>query len=89
MECPGCHISYCIDCEQGVDPRVFRCDKCLDVYEAQRRKDLAALNELEEQGIDDLVRRCLEAVKPVIVDYMQRSYVHGTRRSNGPTPRKL
>lgn len=29
MECPGCGISYCLDCEESVDPRLYRCEPCL------------------------------------------------------------
>ena len=45
MECPECHASFCIDCHCALDPRLYRCEKCLDTYEAQRRADLKALNE--------------------------------------------
>ena len=34
MQCPGCGQSYCLDCEKSVDPRLFRCDPCLQEYVA-------------------------------------------------------
>lgn len=34
MQCPGCDISYCLDCEQPVDPLVYRCAPCLDKWMA-------------------------------------------------------
>ena len=27
-QCPGCGISYCLDCEKSVDPDIFRCEPC-------------------------------------------------------------
>ena len=26
--CPGCGISYCLDCEKPVEPDIFRCEEC-------------------------------------------------------------
>jgi hypothetical protein len=26
--CPGCGISYCLDCEKSVEPDIFRCEPC-------------------------------------------------------------
>jgi len=46
VQCPNCSASFCIDCEKSLGPHEFRCPKCLDLYEEQRRKDHQALDEL-------------------------------------------
>lgn len=33
--CPGCGISYCLDCEKSVDPRVYRCEPCRVEHDAR------------------------------------------------------
>jgi hypothetical protein len=80
MQCPNCPASFCIDCKESLHPNEFRCPQCLDIYEAQRREDHKALDELkpyEETMIDNLLTRCLKDVKPIIVDYVHRSYIKG------------
>ena len=27
-QCPGCGISYCLNCNESVDPDIFRCEDC-------------------------------------------------------------
>ena len=33
-QCPGCGVSYCLDCEKSVDPNIYRCDPCLQEHVA-------------------------------------------------------
>lgn len=30
MKCPGCGISYCINCHKSVEPDLYRCSRCLN-----------------------------------------------------------
>lgn len=82
MLCPKCNHGFCIDCEEPLGPFEFRCPKCLDIYEEQRRKDLESLRELEDgptEWVDKIVAQALEAVKPTLIDYVHRAYLHGRR----------
>ena len=33
-QCPGCGISYCLDCEKAVEPNVYRCEPCRVEFDA-------------------------------------------------------
>lgn len=62
-QCPGCHISYCLDCEKSVEPNVYRCEPCrienerTDPFAQSAREYSKRLSKIEAAG-----RSILDAV---------------------------
>ena len=54
-QCPGCGCSYCLDCEEAVEPNVYRCEPCRIENELKDPFAITAREQLEE--IVDLERR--------------------------------
>ena len=73
MLCPGCGVSYCLDCEKSVDPRVFRCDSCLQDHVAT---DPFALSAREAEQREAQLKEKAKAVYDMLVAL--QPVVHGS-----------
>jgi hypothetical protein len=57
-QCPGCGISYCLDCEEAVEPHVYRCEPCRienelrDPFAITAREQAREIAELERWNKD-------------------------------------
>ena len=54
-QCPGCGISYCLDCEKAVEPNVYRCEECRK--ENERTDPFAITAREQAKELADLERR--------------------------------
>lgn len=67
-QCPGCKISYCLDCEKSVEPNVYRCEECRVEYD---RRDPFAQSALENGVMADKWKRAARAAKACLA-YMSQ-----------------
>lgn len=62
-QCPGCGISYCLDCEKSVHPNLYRCEPCRVENELHDPFAITAREQAKElAGLEAAVRMLLEAV---------------------------
>jgi len=72
-QCPGCGISYCLDCEKSVDPNVYRCDDCLPEHVAT---DPFAMSAREAEMREAELKKKVKAVYDMLVAL--QPVVHGS-----------
>jgi hypothetical protein len=75
--CPGCGISYCLDCDKSVDPDVFRCEDCQKEHLAN---DPFVLTAQETSRLEREFRESTKKKAQFIHDVLVKlqSVVHGS-----------